>query len=155
MQTPMGTDTCYPRLRLMSLKSPFGGMCGVAGVLLLASLWTFAGNGKDQKVEARPCEKDELKADPVELQKGHTPPVVIHHGDVKSPDSSVRALVVLSLIVSEQGIPENLCVARGFSPKFDQSAVTAVSKWRFKPAKQNGQPVAERVTVEVSFIPNG
>jgi TonB family protein len=52
-------------------------------------------------------------------------------------------------------MPENLCVVRGFSPKFDQSAVTAVSKWRFKPAKKNGQPVAVRVAVEVNFIPDG
>jgi protein TonB len=47
---------------------------------------------------------------------------------------------------------EQVAVARSSeSALLDQAAVTAVQKWRFVPATQNGTPIAAQVMVPVVF----
>jgi len=36
-------------------------------------------------------------------------------------------------------------------PEFAKAAIEAVKKWRFEPAKLNGQPVAVLISVEMEF----
>jgi len=64
--------------------------------------------------------------------------------------------------VNAQGVPEHVRVARsigeGRDPKLkeaaaglDQKAVTAVTQYRFSPAKYLGNPVPVSVSVSVNF----
>ncbi len=72
------------------------------------------------------------------------------------PDASRRSkqegVVVLSVVVSEEGRPDTVAVqtTSGFDP-LDQSAVTAVRKWRFRPATLGSMKVKSRVTIPVRF----
>jgi TonB family protein len=85
-----------------------------------------------------------------------TPPKLVYAADPKIPDSFRRkkeaeALVVVALIVDTEGLPQKISIARSFSPELDQSAIEAVSTYRFKPARKNGIPVPVRVNIEVTF----
>jgi protein TonB len=82
----------------------------------------------------------------------------------------VQGIVTVAMVVDEHGVPQNVHVSRGMGigpdgkpdPKFkkawrkvadgmNQSAVDAVTKYRFKPASENGKPVAVNENVEVNF----
>jgi protein TonB len=62
----------------------------------------------------------------------------------------VQGTVVLQAIISKQGTIENLKVISGH-PMLIQSAIDAVSRWRYKPYILNGEPVEVETTVNVNF----
>jgi protein TonB len=62
-----------------------------------------------------------------------------------------QGTVVLSLIVDEQGRPQNLKVLRSLGLGLDQKAIEAVEKWRFRPGMKDGKPVPVMATIEVNF----
>jgi TonB family protein len=84
--------------------------------------------------------------------------------------AKVQGVATVAMVVDANGIPQNVHLAHGLGvgpdgkpdPKFkkawrkaadgmNQSAVDAVTKYRFKPASENGKPVAVYLNVEVNF----
>jgi TonB family protein len=59
--------------------------------------------------------------------------------------------VLVNLVVDQNGIPTNVRVVRGIGHGLDEKAVEAVSKYRFKPSMEHGQPVPVEINVEVNF----
>ncbi len=59
--------------------------------------------------------------------------------------------VLVNLVVDEAGVPTHLKIVRSLDKKFDKSALTAVSQYRFKPATKNDKPVAVQLNVDISF----
>lgn len=80
-------------------------------------------------------------------------------GDIETllvyPDFERRAgaegRVIVRFVVSPEGVPSQIEVVRRVSPGFDQAAVQAVQRARFRPGQQNGHPVAVRFTLPVTF----
>jgi TonB family protein len=78
--------------------------------------------------------------------------------DAPDPDYSEEArkakyqgTCILWLIVGPDGRPRDLKIARTLGMGLDQKAIEAVRRWKFEPAKMNGQPVAVQINVEVNF----
>jgi TonB family protein len=84
--------------------------------------------------------------------------------------AKVSGIVLVGMVVDEQGQPQNVHVVRGMGtgpdgkpdPKFkkaarkaadgmNENAVDAVKQYKFKPATENGKPVAVYLNVEVNF----
>jgi TonB family protein len=66
--------------------------------------------------------------------------------------AGVSGLVLVSLSVDADGIPRDLSVTRKLGYGFDEKALEAVRRWRFRPGMKNGAPVAVRnLTVAVNF----
>lgn len=61
-------------------------------------------------------------------------------------------IVVVKCTVDEQGNVIDPEVQKSTNPDLDQSAVDAVKKWKFKPAKQDGNPVAKKVSIPIKFV---
>ncbi len=66
----------------------------------------------------------------------------------------ISGQVVLQAMISKQGTIEHLTVISGH-PMLTQSAIDAVSKWRYKPYILNGEPVEVDTTVTVNFSIGG
>jgi TonB family protein len=62
-----------------------------------------------------------------------------------------QGVVVLWLIVDQNGNPKNIKVQRPLGMGLDQKAIEAVQKWKFQPATKDGTPVAVQINVEVNF----
>jgi TonB family protein len=62
-----------------------------------------------------------------------------------------QGIVTLLIIVASDGRPYDIHVRRSLGMGLDEKAIEAVSRWRFKPATLNGQPVATQIEVEVDF----
>jgi hypothetical protein len=59
--------------------------------------------------------------------------------------------VILSLILSEDGVPANIDVIRSLGPEFDATAIYAVRDFHFTPTLLNGSPVPMPAFGEVDF----
>jgi len=59
--------------------------------------------------------------------------------------------VIVSLIVDTQGRPQRVRVPRPVGMGLDDKAIEAVKQYRFKPATENGVPVAVELAVAVNF----
>ncbi len=62
-----------------------------------------------------------------------------------------RGTVELSLIVTKDGVVNSVLVLKGAPFSLTQKAIDAVQKWKFKPAKFQGQSVPVRVPVDIEF----
>ena len=60
-------------------------------------------------------------------------------------------VVLLDLVVDQQGKPAQLCLQKSSGYGLDGAAAAAVQRYRFDPATKAGKPVKMRVPVEVRF----
>jgi TonB family protein len=59
----------------------------------------------------------------------------------KSRKAKVQGIVVVSLIVTADGLPTDIQIKQHLADDLDQSALNAASKYRFRPATLDGRPV--------------
>ena len=86
---------------------------------------------------------------------GVTQPVPIFTPDAEFSDEARRqkyeGVCEISVIIDAQGNPQNPRIVRRLGMGLDEKALEAVMKYRFKPAKKDGRPVAVRIAVLVNF----
>lgn len=89
------------------------------------------------------------------IGRGITPPRAIYDPEPEYSDEARRVkhqgVVILSVIVDQEGRPREIRLARSLGMGLDEKAIEAVKKWRFSPGMKDGIPVAVQVNVEVSF----
>jgi TonB family protein len=88
-------------------------------------------------------------------QEADFPPAVLHSVDPVYSDEArrkkIKGTVLVSALVTEEGVPTDLRVDRSLGYGLDEKAVECVSQYRFRPAQKDGKPVAARVNVMVAF----
>lgn len=86
---------------------------------------------------------------------GISEPIVTHMVEPEFSEEARRAKypgdVIVSLIVDANGMPQNVHVLHGVGMGLDEKAVEAVKEYRFKPALEDGKPVAVYMNVDVGF----
>jgi TonB family protein len=111
---------------------------------------------KDSEPEGtRTAEGKASNAGVTRIGKGTTRPTPIFTPDPHFSEQASRAkyqgTVTLSITVDETGLVRNIRIVGPLGMGLDQKAVDTVSKWRFNPARRDGQPVAVEIAVEVDF----
>jgi TonB family protein len=83
------------------------------------------------------------------------PPAVIRAVDPSYTEAARRAKfsgnVEVYLIVDAHGNPSHVRVTHGVGMGLDQKAIESVQQYKFKPATQNGKPVAVDLYIDVNF----
>lgn len=64
----------------------------------------------------------------------------------------VSGLVVVKCTVDVQGNVSGTNVVKSSNEQFDQFAMDAVKKWKFKPARQDGTAISVEVTIPIKFV---
>lgn len=64
----------------------------------------------------------------------------------------VSGLVMVKCTIDENGNVVDPQVEKSSNPSFEKPAVEALKKWKFKPAKQDGAPVAIKVSIPIKFV---
>src|SRR3989441_9225508 len=63
----------------------------------------------------------------------------------------VQGTVVLEAVISADGVPRVVRVVRSLGYGMDESAIAALERWRFNPARKDGVPVNVSLNVESNF----
>lgn len=83
-------------------------------------------------------------------------PVVMVKVEPSYPQTARRAglggRVTLRAVIAEDGSVASVEVFASTNSLFDDAAVEAVRKWRYRPALMNGRPVRVYFSVVVNFI---
>ena len=64
----------------------------------------------------------------------------------------VSGLVMVKCTIDDQGNVGDTTVVKSSNEAFDKPAVEALKRWKFKPARQDGNPVAATVTIPIKFV---
>jgi TonB family protein len=71
--------------------------------------------------------------------------------DLSAVDDRVEGKVQLGAVIHTDGYVYGITVLRGVDTRLDNSAVVALRKWEFTPAKRDGVPVDVDVVIEIPF----
>lgn len=95
------------------------------------------------------------KGEKGEFPRGTKPPQPIFTPSLDPPTEMMRAgfhgAVVLTTTVGTDGHVTDIRISGPLGMGIDELAAAKVSKWKFKPAEREGQPVAVRVTIETAL----
>lgn len=84
------------------------------------------------------------------------PPIPVRTVAPDYPDElrreGVSGLVMVKCAIDQQGNVTETSVEKSSNPAFEKPALAAVKKWKFKPAKQDGSPVAIKVSIPIKFV---
>ena len=70
----------------------------------------------------------------------------------QNDDLGVEGSVILSAVISKEGVPLQLSVVNGaVNSEFISAAISAVNQWRYHPTLLNGEPIEVQTTVQVDF----
>ena len=87
---------------------------------------------------------------------GREPPVPVRTVAPDYPrdlrEQKVSGVVMVKCTIDEQGNVSETSVSKSSNETFDKFAVDALKKWKFKPGRQDGEPVAMTVTIPVKFV---
>jgi TonB family protein len=110
-----------------------------------------AGNGALVSLAATASPADEA----LPLGPGITPPKMLLHVNPSYPVQAKKekreGTVVVSVVITEKGIPEDVRVTKSAAPDLDENAVAAVRQWKFEPALKDGKPVKVKTRIEVNY----
>ena len=89
-------------------------------------------------------------------QEAHVaPPEPIHRVDAVYPPKALaarqEATSVLLVTIGVDGMVSEVGVAESGGDAFDQAAIAAVRRWRFRPARRGGRPIPSRIRVPFQF----
>ncbi|HET9271116.1 MAG TPA: M56 family metallopeptidase, partial [Vicinamibacterales bacterium] len=82
---------------------------------------------------------------------GVTPPQAVRVMQPLRPATGGAGMVVLDVVLLENGTPRIVRILRSLGPDADDMAVRAFEQWRFSPALKDGRPIKVRVSAEVRF----
>jgi periplasmic protein TonB len=116
-----------------------------------ACIALFTGLAQTSFGQSSGAESDEKVYD---LGPGVSPPRVtkqVNPNYKTARGVKLEGAVIVVLVVSSQGVPRDVRVAKGLDKDIDQSAIDAVREWRFSPARKDDKPIAVRISLEINF----
>jgi TonB family protein len=75
----------------------------------------------------------------------------VYPAEAKANKDTLNGPVVLSVLISKEGVPVKIFVKQSLRADYDQSAIDGVQQWRWKPYLLNGNPTAVKTTITVNY----
>jgi protein TonB len=93
---------------------------------------------------------------PVRAQTKAEPPVPVRTVAPDYPSElrreGVSGVVTVKCTIDEQGNVVDPHVEKSSNNAFEEPALAALKKWKFKPAKQDGAPIAIKISIPIKFV---
>jgi protein TonB len=115
------------------------------------------GNGPGDGVGLGDGSRKGVGGDVYRVGNGVTPPIAVRQVRPQYTTIAMTARVAGSVLVECVVLPDGtvgeLRIVRSLDARYglDEEAIKAARQWRFRPATLNGEPVAVRITIELSF----
>jgi TonB family protein len=140
-----------PNVNMPNYGNPLSGVIGPAS--LGGGIGTGLGSGNGAGVG--PGSGGGFGGGVYSIGGGVTAPTVVQQVEPEYSEEARKAKyqgeVWLSVVVDENGVPQDIKVTRKLGLGLDEKAIEAVKKWKFKAGTKDGKSVAVRATIAVSF----
>ena len=95
----------------------------------------------------------ELAKQFAKLHPGFSHPVPLETPEAEWPPEQRgrEGVSLVSLVVDANGQPQSMRIVRGTNEQFNEKALEAVAKYRFRPATDGNNPVPVRMSIVVNF----
>jgi protein TonB len=97
-----------------------------------------------------------LASAPAAFAQTKEPPVPVRTVAPDYPDElrrdGVSGLVMVKCTIDVQGNVTDPEIEKSSNNAFEKPALAALKKWKFKPAKQDGAPIAIKVSIPIKFV---
>lgn len=97
-----------------------------------------------------------VTAAPANAQSKIEPPIPIRTVAPEIPKElqrdGVSGIVMVRCAIDEKGDVIDVQVEKSSQPELEQPALAATRKWKFRPAQQDGRPVAIKVSIPIRFV---
>jgi len=121
---------------------------------LVASMAVFAATAMMLTV-VRPVWSQEKQDGAYKIGNGVMPPKVLSKVDPdytqEDKDAKIQGTVILRMVITAEGLANNITVVRSLSAGLDEKAIEAIQKWTFQPGTKDGAAVPVWATVEMNF----
>jgi TonB family protein len=91
-------------------------------------------------------------------QHGKLDPDQSHPVPLETPEAEwppalqgIEGVSLVNLVIDAKGNPQAMRVVSGTNEAFNEKALEAVAKYRFKPAMKGNDPIPSRMSIEVNF----
>ena len=139
-----------------------GGGLGIYQALQCRRIYTIYMPAPMEHWTIEYCQDDDSQANPnpsantrvIQLQEGLLPPDPVEEFEFRRipvPAYKARKMIVLKGLIREDGVVDNLTVYQGVLKEMDETAVVALSKWKFTPASRGGKSVAVQILVGIQL----
>jgi periplasmic protein TonB len=88
----------------------------------------------------------DVAPEPIKMDRPEFPP--------KFKNKSAKEEIMVGFFVETDGSVKEASITSSSDSRLDRSALSAVKKWRFKPALKDGRPVRSKLTVPVIYMWN-
>lgn len=75
----------------------------------------------------------------------------VYPAKAKADKDTVDGPVVIGVTVDKDGVPTDLHITKSLRADYDESALTSVKTWRYKPYLLNGEPVAVETSITITY----
>jgi len=102
--------------------------------------------------QASNCSSNNSMTGKTRMETGSTPPKPIYAPNPQTPhDSPKPQPVIVKLLINPDGSVGEASLQHRTNPEIEQSALDAVRKWRFEPARLLGVPIAKTIQLKIEF----
>ena len=140
-------DPSLPPEKILSGKEVFTMRVDMPNLTSASGSWVLNFAQLDDTLPAYQQPKGKLSA-----------PVALRKVDPKYPQTAIKQRidgeVILYAIIRQDGRVDSIQLVRGVDPLLDQNAMEALSRWQFRPATREGQPVDIEAVVHIPFAFN-
>ncbi len=123
----------------------------VAGAVLLGGAVCASAVGMRVDVAAGEAGAPAVVHVPSGVMAGNIETKVSPQYPVKAKADRVQGTCVLEATIDAEGVPTDLKVVKSVREDVDESSLTAVRQWRWKPYLLNGNPVAVQTQVNITY----
>ena len=121
-----------------------------------SNYWPPAQTPQDPKRENQPRPSREIAPEIFTIGDDMTPPACLRCPDPEYPEAvrrkRIQGLAISRALITENGRVAGIQLTKSSGNKpLDLSAIAAISRWKFTPAIQAGQPVRVVMVVETKF----
>jgi TonB family protein len=103
----------------------------------------FAELNAEKVVAGAPLASDLSSPQPLRKVDPHYPPALVA--------ARIQGEVVLYAIIRRDGTVDSVQVLKRLEPQLDRNAMDAFSRWQFRPAERNGDPVEIEAVITIPF----
>ena len=137
-------DPSLPPEKILSGKEVFSMHVDMPNLTSASGSWIL--NFAQLEDDGPPYQRPKIKL---------TSPVALRKVDPKYPPSAIKERidgeVILYAIIRKDGSVDSIQLVRGIDSQLDLNSMEALSRWQFRPATRDGQPVDIETVVHIPF----